>query len=781
MAQEKEHSILYVDDDEFSLRIVHALLRKEYNIVTSNCAEEALRLFDEQSFDLVISDQQMPKMTGLQVLAKIKKKAPLIPTILLTGYADINVLKEAINETRVHKCITKPFDPSNIIIIVALAIEGYQLNKEKELIQNNLTRSESQFRDIFNSMSDVLSRSSFSGKIEIISPSVETIYGYKPEDLIGKDMSVLCGSADICCDSADKRTAHIKKLKELKYLTELDTVIVTKDGRKKTISLTSKLYYDDQKNPIGIESIIRDVSEKKKLEELLKERNNLLEETQKMAGVGTLNYETNSNEIKWSDTLANIYGITKSDVIGISFQNYLNFFHHSDRLRAKKEIFDAIKLNQNFSFEARIITPDGKEKVLFLLGKVMTSNETQLQNLTVACLDITESKIKENELIKSEAKFRLLAEELPQAVLKVNKHLDVLYANKLALINISRSETKQLTVHSFFEKKVVPFVVEAIQNFVDNGKSPNLEFKNRSKWYTLDISSMNESIGFENILLLIKDVTQKKISEQTLRSMNEELEIKVLKRTKDLEKAKNKIEIAYQKEKELSKLKSQFVSTASHQFRTPLTVILSNIGLLEMQIQEVGPDFKIKFERVYQRIQSEVKRMTDLMDDVLILGKNDSGTLKPNLQSVDALVLIQSIIQKHNEIQTDGREIYVTSDGHKSMYELDPKLFENAFSNLVSNAFKYSLTNKTPLVHVEYKKDMLTITIQDFGIGIPESDISNIFEPFYRADNVGDINGTGLGTSIVKAYLELMGGRVNVESIIGEGSTFTITIQKQKR
>jgi signal transduction histidine kinase len=152
--------------------------------------------------------------------------------------------------------------------------------------------------------------------------------------------------------------------------------------------------------------------------------------------------------------------------------------------------------------------------------------------------------------------------------------------------------------------------------------------------------------------------------------------------------------------------------------------------------------------------------------------------LKPNLQSLDTLDLIQSIIQKHNQIQTDGRRIDVTSDGHKSMYELDSKLFENAFSNLISNAFKYSLTKQNPLVHLNYKKDRLTITVQDFGIGIPESDISNIFEPFYRADNVGNISGTGLGTSIIKAYLKLMGGTVNVKSIIGEGSTFTITIQK---
>jgi len=774
MDQGKEHTILYVDDDKFSLRVFLELFKRKYNIITTTSAEEALRLFDEQPFDLIISDQQMPKMTGLQLLAIVKEKSPLIPTILLTGFSDYDVLKKALNEIGIHKCINKPFDPNSLSIIIELAIQGYELNKEKELIKNDLTASEGKFRGIFNSMSDVFCRADFEGKIEIISPSVEEIFGYKAEELVGEDIRILYSNPD-------KRTALIKKLKDESFLTELDTIIITKDGKKKTISFISKLYYDDQNNPVGIESISRDVSEKKKLERLLKDQNNLLEETQKMARVGSLNYETNSNDLKWSDTLKNIYGIKNFDVIENSFENYLNFFHHSDKLRAKKKISEAIKLNQKFSFEARIVRVDGTEKVLFLSGKVIINDENQQQNLTVACLDITESKIKQNELIKSEAKFRLLAEELPIQVLKVNKQLDIIYANKLALINLSRSENEKLTVHSIFDEEVVPSVVEAIENFIDNGTSPNLEFKNKSKWYALDISSVNESIGFENVLLVLRDITQKKISEQVLRSMNEELETKVTERTKDLEKAKNKIEIAYQKEKELSKLKSQFVSTASHQFRTPLTVILSNIGLLEMQMEKLGPDFKIKFDRVYQRIQAEVKRMTDLMDDVLILGQKESGTLKPNLQSVDAFILIQSIVQKHNQIQTDGREIDVTSEGFKSMNELDSKLFENAFSNLISNAFKYSLTKAAPLVHLNYDEKMLTITVQDFGIGIPKNDISHIFEPFYRADNVKDISGTGLGTSIVRAYLKLMGGKVKVKSVIGEGSIFTITIKKRKR
>jgi signal transduction histidine kinase len=112
------------------------------------------------------------------------------------------------------------------------------------------------------------------------------------------------------------------------------------------------------------------------------------------------------------------------------------------------------------------------------------------------------------------------------------------------------------------------------------------------------------------------------------------------------------------------------------------------------------------------------------------------------------------------------------------LYHLDPELFENAFSNLVSNAFKYSLNKPAPLVNLQFEKSSLRITLQDFGVGIPEEDVANIFEPFYRASNVKDIYGTGLGTSIVKAYLDLIDVSIDLQSKVGEGTTFILNVEK---
>ena len=117
---------------------------------------------------------------------------------------------------------------------------------------------------------------------------------------------------------------------------------------------------------------------------------------------------------------------------------------------------------------------------------------------------------------------------------------------------------------------------------------------------------------------MIRDITKKIETESMLRNMNEELERKVKKRTRALEKMKNDLEVAFKQEQRLGELKSKFVSTASHQFRTPLTVIQANIGLLEMHIQKVWPEYDKKFKTLNRRIQIEIKRMTELMDNVLL-------------------------------------------------------------------------------------------------------------------------------------------------------------------
>lgn len=276
------------------------------------------------------------------------------------------------------------------------------------------------------------------------------------------------------------------------------------------------------------------------------------------------------------------------------------------------------------------------------------------------------------------------------------------------------------------------------------------------------------------------DVSNQKEVEKVKEAFTLELSNKVKERTQELENTKRKLEKSLSKEKELGELKSRFVSTASHQFRTPLTVIQSNVGLLEMQIGPNEREAMPFFDKVTGRIKSEVKRMTEIMDEVLILGKINSGGIHPVFNRTDVLAICTDIVDKYNEIQDDDRTAVIHVEGENRMVDLDKSLFEDALSNMLSNAFKYSVGKPSPEVRLIFGRKKLDIEVKDFGMGIPEHDLKNLFAPFFRASNVLDVPGNGLGTSIMKEYIELNKGKIIVESAMNKGTLVKVQFKLSK-
>ena len=228
------------------------------------------------------------------------------------------------------------------------------------------------------------------------------------------------------------------------------------------------------------------------------------------------------------------------------------------------------------------------------------------------------------------------------------------------------------------------------------------------------------------------------------------------------------------KEKELGELKSSFVSTASHQFRTPLAVIQSNTELLLMLADRSENKDIEKYTKVTGRIKGEIAKMTKLMDDVLILGKLTSGTLAYLPQELDLVQFCNAMIKQFNSIQMDGRILEFQLIGKPYNVILDSNLLTHALSNLISNAFKYSVGQDNPELTIFFKPKELIMSIKDYGIGIPKKETSNLFQPFFRAKNAMEIKGTGLGLSIAKEYIEINKGQISAKSILGEGSCFEI-------
>ncbi|MGK0427576.1 MAG: PAS domain S-box-containing protein [Ulvibacter sp.] len=250
------------------------------------------------------------------------------------------------------------------------------------------------------------------------------------------------------------------------------------------------------------------------------------------------------------------------------------------------------------------------------------------------------------------------------------------------------------------------------------------------------------------------------------------LEMRVGKRTKILN-------IALEKEKKLNELKSRFVSTASHEFRTPLSAINFAAGSMKKYWCKMEP---IMIEKKLEKIERQVLHMTKLLDDILIVGQAEVGEIRNHPLTLNLGNFISEIIEevyessgKSHEIVLIDKEVLISNDIY-----IDEKLGRNIFINLISNALKYSPKADQVFVELSSEKDYTIISVTDFGLGIPESEIEKIFMPFTRGENVDSIQGTGLGLSIVKEALVVMGGKIIVNSTLVNGTTFMVKIPKKQ-
>lgn len=255
---------------------------------------------------------------------------------------------------------------------------------------------------------------------------------------------------------------------------------------------------------------------------------------------------------------------------------------------------------------------------------------------------------------------------------------------------------------------------------------------------------------------------ERKHNLESLKAVNQALEYRVQERTAELMKAQ-----------EQNQLRSEFVSMISHDFRNPLNTILASAVLLQDHEKKLTEEKKVT---LFQRIRSASKNMAQLLDEVLLIGEADSGQLQYQPSRVNLESFCQQIVE---EIQLSAGENYQVIFNFKSTeaeVQLDPNLLRRILINLLENAIKYSPQKGIVKFDLISQHETLNFCIQDQGIGIPNDALDELFEPFYRAKNVGSIPGTGLGLAIVKHCVEAHGGQIWVNSQVGMGTTFIIQL-----
>ena len=282
----------------------------------------------------------------------------------------------------------------------------------------------------------------------------------------------------------------------------------------------------------------------------------------------------------------------------------------------------------------------------------------------------------------------------------------------------------------------------------------------------------------EYVMSFIVDISERKKQDEYIRDMNRELEQRVADRTRALAKANRELAVsqseltsALAKERELNELKSRFVTTASHEFRTPLAAILSSVSLID----RYGKNEDIeKRQKHIQRIKSMVGNLTDILNDFLSLGKLEEGLVRNRPEPMELVAFLESVVDEMKDILKAGQRVLFVPNRPSMPLVLDGFLLRNVVINLLSNAAKYSPENKDILLEADYAVSGVQIRITDRGIGIPQEDLAHIFERFYRARNSTNIQGTGLGLNITQKYVELMGGHIELSSSLDSGTRFCV-------
>jgi len=484
------------------------------------------------------------------------------------------------------------------------------------------------------------------------------------------------------------------------------------------------------------------------------------------------------------------------------FEEALTFFafrKNTLNSEVSELIIDIIKRNGNW-----------KEEVLF--QKI--NGEIYLGRLDIATflyegrahflqriINIDSQRIFSENLFREIKKFEALFEYATLPILLVNKSGSIILANgqALNLFNYTESEMSLLNVEDLMPMKFRSRHQSHRDGYVNvpqtrmMGAGMELSaLKKSGQEFPVEISLGHYTIDDETYTIaFILDITQRREIELTLRNhaaemekakkeiekLNQDLENKVDLRTRELmdtmtelEKSKDELTLALSKERELSDLKSRFVSMASHEFRTPLSTIQSSVSLIGKYTDQQDQEKRMKH---IQRVYSAVNNLTDILNDFLSIGKIEEGKISIHSTVFNLPEQINRIVNEINPILKKGQKIQYDHDGHTQV-ELDQSLTSNILINMLSNASKFSFENSTIKVKTAVNDEHILISIQDNGLGIADEDKKHLFERFFRGKNVVNIQGTGLGLHIVSKYIEIMNGSIEVESELEKGTKFII-------
>jgi PAS domain S-box-containing protein len=499
--------------------------------------------------------------------------------------------------------------------------------------------------------------------------------------------------------------------------------------------------------------------------------------------------DSNGYVVGWNKGAEDIMGYAADEVIG---QHISTFYtkEENDHGEAQRNLRMTKEMGQ-FEEEGWRIRKDGSSFWADVVITALRNEEGEFVGFAKVVRDMTRRRKIEDEIKRLNKQLEDRLQKTQSEVADYKHALDessiVAITDQKGIIKhvnenfckISKYSKEELLgqdhriINSGFHPK------EFIRNLwvtIANGKIWRGELKNRAKdgsYYWVDttiVPFLNEQGKPYQYLAIRSDITSRKAAEEELLKNKQELEKKVVERTLELTEALSR-------EKELNEMKSRFVSMASHEFRTPLSAILSSTSLLDHYTSEEQAQKRAKH---IDRIKTSVRNLTAILDDFLSLEKLEHGKVEVHNSEFHLKDFIEDVIDEMEGMLKKKNQKVVFSYKGKNEICQDKKILRNVLLNILSNAIKYSPEDKEINVTAEVVNDIAKISVKDEGIGIPAEAQKDLFGKFFRARNVSNIQGTGLGLNIVKRYLELIDGHISFVSMEGKGTTFTVGFPQRR-
>ncbi len=469
--------------------------------------------------------------------------------------------------------------------------------------------------------------------------------------------------------------------------------------------------------------------------------------------IGLLFWDIEGNILDANDAFLKMVGYTRAELVSGAVR-WKDLTPSEYSALDYKAIAQVAETGSAPPYEKEYIRKDGTRFPILIGGAFLEGSQ---QQGVCFVLDISDRQRAENELRESEQRFRQLAENINQVFWMGTPDLSQILYISPAYEEIWGSSCSQLleqprswmdSVHPEDRERLeVALKKRQLGDYDEEYRIVRLDESVR--WIRSRVFPIQDATGqVYRLAGIAEDITKRKRAEAEIR-------------------------LALEKEKELSDLKSRFITTTSHEFRTPLTTISFSVGLLKNYSHNWSEEKKLTH---FERIEVAIKQMTELLEDVLFIGKAEAGKLQFNPVLSEPEKFCGSLVEELQLITGNKHKIIFVNRANFVRPWLDEKLLRHILNNLLSNSIKYSPNGGE--IHLEYfeKDEAVVFQIRDRGIGIPPEDQQRLFESFHRASNVENISGTGLGLAIVKKCVDLHGGQIVMESEVGVGTTFTVTL-----